>query len=299
MKQDSASSTAYTVLQGLLHTATQAQYQQLVDQETQHTARQILQATEQGRKRLQQLDSRLSRQMLRIMETLLMPGISLHYALRKRYIMTQTRHCIAQGITQIINLGAGFDTLAWQLHQHYPDIQFIEIDHPATSKDKVAALQPRQSQNNLHFLAVDLAEQPLSQVLQQHDYFDPQRKTLFICEGVLMYLDQHIVSSLLQTLADFSPDCHFVFTAIAPMDSPDNNVPLLLKLYLKLKNEPLNWSLPPGKMQGFLEQHGYRQLDLADGPQMFQRFMQQPVNCPIHRGEYAIFSHHPINSQER
>ncbi len=41
---------------------------------------------------------------------------------------------------QVIILAAGYDTLAWRLAAEYPDVKFIEVDHPATGRAKKDAL---------------------------------------------------------------------------------------------------------------------------------------------------------------
>ena len=43
---------------------------------------------------------------------------------------------IDEGAKQVVILGAGFDTLAWRLSEKFESIRFIEVDHPATSKEK-------------------------------------------------------------------------------------------------------------------------------------------------------------------
>lgn len=291
MKQDNASSTAYTVLQGLLYTATRPEYASIVDDETAQTGRLILSGTEQGQRRLQQLDGSVSRFLLRVMEGLVLPGITLHYALRKRFIELKTLDAIENGTTQIISLGAGFDTLTWRLHSRYPDIQFVEIDHPATSREKTEAFSKAgQSPDNLHFLPVDLAEHDLAKVLESNDCFDANKKTLFICEGVLMYLNLDAITTLFKILKQFNAESNFVFTATAPMSSTNNNASWLLKLYLKIKNEPLNWSIEQADIKAFLTKQGYELLDSADGVEMFQRYLGKSASKKIHRGEFAVAS---------
>jgi O-methyltransferase involved in polyketide biosynthesis len=113
MKKDKASNTAYNVLQGVIFCARQPQLTGLVDAETVKVGECILSASEEGRRRIQQLNSPIYRLVLRLMEWILLPGIILHYVLRKRFIEDRVIEAIASGVTQVINIGAGFDTLAW------------------------------------------------------------------------------------------------------------------------------------------------------------------------------------------
>ena len=70
-------------------------------------------------------------------ERLTIPGILLHYALRKKCIAGVARSALINGATQIVIIGAGFDPLSFELHQEFPSAQFWEIDHPATQRHKV------------------------------------------------------------------------------------------------------------------------------------------------------------------
>ncbi len=291
MKQDEASSTAYTVMQGLLHTAGTPSYAGLVDGETVNIGKVFLNHTPEGRQRLQQLEQPLSRTLLQAMQRIMLPGISLHYALRKKFIESHAMQAVADGVTQVVVLGAGFDTLALRLASHHPQIQCIEIDHPATSQAKQAAFSHASlTADNLHLLAVDLAEKRLDELLRDNPLFDEQRPTLFVCEGVLMYLPTEAVTTLFQALRGFNPDTQLLFTATSPMASPNNNSTWLLRLYLALKGEPLNWAMEPGEMDGFLQGLGYDLLDLADDAEMYRRYLGREAYETLHRGEFVIYS---------
>ncbi len=79
MKQDKASSTALTVLQGVLYTAQTPQYANLVSEEMQDACMRILSASPEGRKRLRLLQNRWLTMAVPFLEWLMLPGISLHY----------------------------------------------------------------------------------------------------------------------------------------------------------------------------------------------------------------------------
>ena len=62
------------------------------------------------------------------------PGILLHYALRKKCTRELVRLAFANGIAQVVILGAGFDPLSPELQGEFPTARFWEIDHPATPR---------------------------------------------------------------------------------------------------------------------------------------------------------------------
>lgn len=290
MKDDAASSTAFTVLQGLLLMAQDSTYGTLVSPRTQAAGRQVLSASREGQKRLKQLESPLFRAILPTAEKLLMPGITRHYALRKAFFERTTQAAISEGYQQVVNLGAGFDVLAWTLHSDHPAVTFIEIDHPATSTAKRQALAD-QGGPNLHLLAVDLAEESLASALGSFAPFDPTRRTLFLCEGVLMYLPVQAVRTLFAAIKDLTgAGSRLAFTAVSPIGSPDNNTGWLLRTYLSLKNEPLAWTLEPGDLADFVAEQGYRLCDQADSANLVARYLPQGAHGPHHRGEYMALA---------
>jgi methyltransferase (TIGR00027 family) len=277
------------VLLGILLTAARPAYAGLVPAETEAACREILSSSEEGRRRLRQLESPLYRAVAPLMERLALPGFTLHYVLRKRFIEEAARKALAEGYTQVVSLGAGFDTLEWRFHRRHPESTFIEIDHPATSAVKREAL--RGGGDNLHLLAVDLAEHDLEAVLGECPAFDPQRPTLYICEGVLMYLPPVAVAGLFAALKRLSgAGTRFVFTAVSPIGSPHNNTGPLLRLYLAVKGEPLAWNLEPTELEAFVGRQGYRLLDRADDSDLAPRYLSGPPAGPLHRGEFLALA---------
>ena len=86
MKEDKASSTAYTVLHGILHTIKNPKLAHLVDKETVQACTKILSSTSEGRRRPEELKSPIKSKILPFLEWLLLPGITLNYVLRKKFI---------------------------------------------------------------------------------------------------------------------------------------------------------------------------------------------------------------------
>lgn len=137
-----------------------------------------------------------------LLEKLMMPGITLHYVLRKRCIEAYTLETVKEGGTQVVNLGAGFDTLAYRLSRHHPSVNFIETDHPATHKVKKQAIAGSgdDAPGSPRFLPIDFTTQTLEEGLSKFPGFFPDRPTLFIIEGVLMYLNEDNVIQLFESL---------------------------------------------------------------------------------------------------
>jgi len=132
------------------------------------------------------------RPIANLIERITIPGILLHYALRKKCIRELVRSAIANGVAQVVILGAGFDPLSSELQGEFPTALFWEIDHPATQRDKVRACSEIGTER-VHFVAVDLSAAGLDSEALIGGGFDPAKRTFWIAEGLLMYFPADIV----------------------------------------------------------------------------------------------------------
>lgn len=292
MKDTEPSSTAYTVLQGLLYVALYSSHRYLVQDETVQIGRQLFEHSSQGRKRLKQLHSKISHVTAACMEAVLVPGIRLHYALRKRKIAAITEQAIQDGYQQIVNLGAGFDCLLWSIHQRYLHVNCIEIDHPSTSVYKQDALDThQQARTNFHFLSVDFSQQHLEDVLNGYAGFIKNVPTLYICEGVLMYLHIEDIQRLFRAIQQLTGRGSLLcYTGLEPQHSSRSNTSRLLLQYLRLIGEPIRWCLPSEQSGAFLADLGAELQMVAGTDEMVAEFIDEPVQEPLHYGEYVVLT---------
>ena len=152
------------------------------------------------------------RRIARLVERMTIPGILLHYALRKKCIATLARSALTNGATQVVVVGAGFDPISLELQLDFPVAEFWEIDHPATQRQKLRALS-KIGAERLHFVAADLSANGLDREALIKNSFDPNQRTFWIAEGLLMYLRPDKISSLMTTLSSLSaPGSRVAFT---------------------------------------------------------------------------------------
>lgn len=201
-------------------------------------------------------------------ERAIVPGIMLHYLLRKRWIEGHVRASLAEGVAQVVILGAGFDTLALRLHREFPHVRFFEIDHPATQQVKRRTLEGRSIlAANITFIAADLTQDSLENALLSKSDFRDQTDTLVIAESVLMYLQPHHLEAIFKFLREHT-DLHsrFLFTFMEPRDNGKisfRNATRLLDYWLWWRGEPFTWSMRRQAMPIFLRDRGFTLLELA------------------------------------
>jgi len=180
----------------------------------------------------------------KLIERITIPGILLHYALRKKCISNLAHSALATGIPQVVILGAGFDPLSSELQREFPAVQFWEIDHPATQRYKVRACSEIGVQR-VHFIAIDLGGVALDKEILIKSGFDPAKRTFWIAEGLLMYFAAEIVSSLMKNLSSLSASgSQFAFTFMEQQNGGRIRFDSQTKLvdwWLQIRGEPFLW----------------------------------------------------------
>ena len=292
MKQDKISSTALTVIQGLLYQAQNAKYSHLVNPELKQSCIAILSSSTEGQKRLKQLRSKWFRRTVPVIEKLMMPGITLHYVLRKRYLEDQIHQAISEGYTQILNIGAGFDTLASRLSKQYPDVRFIEIDHPETFEKKQSALvQSDLMQENMHACPANLQQKNIQDILHDADIIQAEAPTVCMLEGVLMYVEEKAVQHLFTHLMDyFDSGCRIIYTAAEPAETDNKAYGWLLKLYLSIVGEPLKWTLRKEQNKHFLSALNLVEKSLADSNTFKEKYLAENDKNASNAGEFIVIA---------
>ena len=108
---------------------------------------------------------------------------------RTHYIDAALKRAASEGATQVVILGAGFDSRAYRFRQAYPQLRFFEVDLPRTSALKRARLTEvfGSVPDYVRYAPIDFDKQKLGDVLPALGY-DRKQKTLFIFEGVTMYV---------------------------------------------------------------------------------------------------------------
>ena len=110
---------------------------------------------------------------------------------RTQYIDGALRRAAADGATQVVVLGSGFDSRAYRFHDAHPQLRFFEVDLPATIESKKSRLAAIYGEvpAYVRYAPIDFDTQKLGDVLPPLG-FDAAQKTFFILEGVTMYVKE-------------------------------------------------------------------------------------------------------------
>jgi methyltransferase (TIGR00027 family) len=142
-----------------------------------------------------------SRPMARLTRTVFdrrYPGFMAVVLLRNRWYEEVLAEAVRDGITQVVLLGAGYDTTALRLD--LGDATLYEVDAPPTQEAKREALSRHglQPQGRVEYVPCDFERDSLVGRLRAHG-FDPDRPSLVVWFGVSFFLTEPAVR---QTVSD-------------------------------------------------------------------------------------------------
>lgn len=106
---------------------------------------------------------------------------------------------IAAGVSQVVNLGAGYDDRA--LRFWAPGVEFFDLDLPDIIADKTHRLEAFDTDtDHLALVAADFGTDDLAEVLSRAGH-DADRPTLFLAEHLALFLEPDDVERLLAAAA--------------------------------------------------------------------------------------------------
>jgi len=256
VQNDQASRTALLIAASLVLLHRDPKYPGLVSKASADACAQMLEGhSPQARLILKIVRQRWFRPIAKLIDRITIPGILLHYGLRKKCIAALVRSALINGATQVVVIGAGFDPLGFELHRDFPGAQFWEIDHPATQRHKLRAC-PKIDVDRLHFVPADLNAATLDNEALVNSSFDPAQRTFWMAEGLLMYLPLDLVWSLMRSLGNMSaPGSQFAFTFMEKLADgrirfdPQNK---LVDWWLRRRGEPFLWGTTRSDLVDFV-----------------------------------------------
>jgi len=122
-----------------------------------------------------------------------------HLAARTMFFDRVVVGAIDRGVTQVVIAAAGYDGRAWRFAKD--GVRFFELDHPSTQADKVARVERLGlTTDHVAFVPADFASTDIAAALRSAG-FDDNRAAVFTLEGVAIYLDRPVLTSVLRGMA--------------------------------------------------------------------------------------------------
>ncbi|MCG8673393.1 MAG: SAM-dependent methyltransferase [Pseudomonadales bacterium] len=191
------------------------------------------------------------------------PGNFWYIYSRTVFLDNALSEAIKAGVEQVVILGAGYDTRFYRFERDLKGIPCFEMDFPGTQAAKIEALEQAKmpKPDNLVFIPIDFTKEELGETLFNHDY-NPALRTLFIWEGVCMYLPKETVHEVLSFIKQNSAPGSFVafdyirHSAVNENDLSGYGVSEVVA-HAKNINEPLLFGFEPTTFKEDIKSLGY------------------------------------------
>lgn len=183
-----------------------------------------------------------------------------------------------QPLEQLVLLGSGYDARPRRLHAELASATVFEVDHPATARRRAERLEAAFGDGPVAKripVVVDFERDDLAQALQGAG-LDSNKRTLWLWEGVVMYLEESAIRETLRLVAGLSPPGALLcFDVWCP---PQTGVQALafrkiptLAMQL-LHSEPLRWGPARTSLDPLLRKEGLTLVELTSAADLGQRY---------------------------
>jgi methyltransferase (TIGR00027 family) len=132
-------------------------------------------------------------------------GIYEYVIARTKYMDSQYMNALEQGLDQIVILGAGFDSRAQRFSERNKKTKTFELDAPITQREKLIAFKKKNIAipENLIYVPINFTKDSLAEKLAEAGFVE-NRTSLFLLEGVTMYLSGDAVDRTFTFIRDVS-----------------------------------------------------------------------------------------------
>jgi methyltransferase (TIGR00027 family) len=206
-------------------------------------------------------------------------GLSNMMLARTRFIDDHLKRALENGATQVVILGAGFDTRAYRFEAQLRGKVVFEVDIEATQAIKKRRVREVLGElpDYVTYVQVDFGRERVRDVLKAAGY-RPDLRTFFIWEGVSMYLTEEAVRSTLKTIAELSaPGSVLVmdFAEQALLDVIRKFPDMPQNRFTTGWGEPWTFGVPDGREYGFFRECGLEMREVLPmwGKQMSRRYL--------------------------
>lgn len=202
------------------------------------------------------------------------------------YVNARTKHmdgllkqAVDNGVVQVVNLGAGYDSRAYRFRETMPEVRFFEIDLPAMIEEKKRRLKRVLGQvpEDVAYVPIDFNTQNIPDELKKAGY-DPGRKTFFIWEGVTMYISEAAVDGTLRFIASQSPPGSSVVFDYMPAGAIQGDFKRYpdvrrLSFWVSHKGEPFIFGMDPEASEPWVNQRGLKVISDLGPKDLEKRYL--------------------------
>jgi methyltransferase (TIGR00027 family) len=207
-----------------------------------------------------------------------LPGMYEYITARTAYFDIIVEKALRENISQLVFLGAGYDTRPYRFKDLIKDTEVFELDIHTTQQRKIELLQqnnistPRQ----LSYVPINFNTETLDDVLFNAGY-KKDKKNIFIWEGVTYYLSPAAVDDTLNFIKSTSSvgsTVCFDYSALWPEMLEAYGVKKLMEtMRNEYSGENTRFGIERGKIKSFFIKRGYKIIDHLTAGEMERRYL--------------------------
>lgn len=203
--------------------------------------------------------------------------------IRTRHIDDVLADSLRAGAMQVVILGAGLDSRAYRFGDALRGVRVFELDLPQTQNYKKARVRDVFGDLPAHvtYTPIDFATQDLATVLKGAGY-DPSKRTLFIWEGVTMYVPEPGVDATLRAVAsNAAPGSRIVFDYFTERALRDRQSALApIAKNVAAVGEPFVFGMPGDNATAFVTLRGFSVVSDASSAELGQKYLPAAFAMP-------------------
>jgi methyltransferase (TIGR00027 family) len=192
------------------------------------------------------------------------PGRSNSVVARVRFFDDFVKKSVEDGVEQLVILGAGYDSRAYRI-EGLKKIKTFEVDHPTTQTVKIEKIKMifGNLPDHVVYVPCDLEKGNFGQRLLDMGC-DRYKKTLFLMEGISMYLQPKVVDEILFFIVKNSGKNSNILFDYLPQSVVDGSSKLEAGMNLRNQvsqlGEPFKFGIEDETVETFLTQRGLSQV---------------------------------------
>lgn len=185
----------------------------------------------------------------------------------------------ANGLEQVVILGAGLDSRGYRFRNSLPKVTFFEVDLPAAvaRKKELVIAAVGELPTTVVYVPVDYRSEKIDGALRRAGY-DRKRSTLFICEQVTRYIEATAVDGIMSFIAaNAAPGSQLVFDYI-PEDIVKGDFTVypwarLQSVRMAAYGYPWKFGIAPDKAAKFSIDRGFSVISDLGAKDLAQRYL--------------------------
>lgn len=234
-----------------------------------------------------------------------MPGMTEYIIARTAYFDRLFQDGLKDQIPQVVLLGAGYDSRAYRFAQSNKCTKIFELDAFPTQNRKIKCLKAAHIRlpEEVLYIPINFTSESLGIVLEQAGYKN-QERTLFLWEGVSMYLDREAVKNTLRFIS-----CSHTGSVIAydyTISISEENLndyfgakEFLISMMKHHANEEMLFSIKHGEINSFLADMNLRMIDNLGNEAIEGKYLLDENGSSIGRmtGNFRFVCASPITAE--